>query len=301
MVRVEIEQVIATYQQTGSIWKTGKILGLTGQSVHERLKKHGVRMIGNTQWTDEEVAELRAMIEAGVAISDIASRLDRTFAGIACKLNEIGLKRYRRERRRKIKRGAGYDKASIKKHLAFLLKNPAAKITQYSRQCGLNVDSMVGAMQRHFPAEFASYMEQHHGDIVRRECPGCNAPFIPANGKQRYCTRKCATAHHHDQKYFGGRRLEAVGARERTCQVCGRIDPPILHVHHVIGKVNDPDNKHMVALCAGCHRLVGIAARINGLVDNPAGWAQMHRLAWFEAHGAEFVGAETLPATPLTA
>jgi hypothetical protein len=36
------------------------------------------------------------------------------------------------------------------------------------------------------------------------------------------------------------------------------------------------------------------------LVDNPAGWAQMHRLAWFEAHGAEFIGAEALPATPLT-
>jgi hypothetical protein len=295
MGRVEIEQIIKAYEQTGSVWKAGKMLGIAGQQVHDRLRKHGVPMIGNTQWTDEELDELRTMVDSGVAISDMGNRLNRTYAAVACKLNEIGLKNYRRARVKQIKKGTGYDKASMKKHLAFLVANPATKITPYARKHGLHVDSMVNAMQRCFPEQFAAYLAEHHGDITRKECPGCGAQFIPANGKQRYCTRKCNAAHVKDLEYFGGRRLEAAGARERICQVCSRNDPPILHVHHIIGKVNDPDNKHMVALCAGCHRIVGAAARIKGLVDSASAWQRFVRLVWFEAHGDEFAGMDVLP------
>jgi hypothetical protein len=295
MARVEIEQIVQAYQQLGSIWKVGKMLGIQGQTVHERLRKHGVPMIGNTQWTDEEVEELRRMVDSSVAINEMAARLNRTYAAVACKLNEIGLKNYRRARIKNVKKGTGYDKASVKKHLAFLVANPKTKITPYSRKQGLNVDSLVNAMQKYFPEKFAAYLADHHGDIERKECPGCGAKFIPANGKQTYCTRKCNANHLKDLQYFGGRRLEAAGARERICQVCSRNDPPILHVHHVIGKVNDPDNKHMVALCAGCHRVIGAVARIKGLVDSSAAWKRFIRLVWFEAHGAKFAGAETLP------
>lgn len=295
MTRVDNEAIIRTYQETRSIWKTGKALGISGQAVHERLQKQGVPMMGITVWDDEEIAELRGMVDGSVSITDMAARLNRTYAAVACKLNEIGITNYRKVRNKRVRQGSGYDKKSIKKHLDALVGNPKLKITQYARSANLNVDSLVHALQRHYPEQLAKYMEDHHGDIVRKPCRGCNALFLPANGKQEFCTRHCAAAYWQDQKYFGGKRMTAAGAMERQCQVCDRINPPILHVHHVIGKVNDPDNKHMVALCAGCHRLVGATARTKGLVDNPQAWKRLIRLAWFEAHGSEFKGMDVLP------
>ena len=293
--RVDIESIIRVYEATHSIWKTGKQLGVPGQTVHERLRKHGVPITGNTAWTEEELDEVRTMVESSVSIKEMAERLNRTYAGVACKLNEIGFTNYRKVQRKKVRNKSGYDKASVKKHLAFLTANPTVKITQHCRSVGLNVDSLVYALQKHFPTEFDQYLLAHHGDIVRRACVGCGANFVPSNGKQQFCTRTCASAHHQDRKYFGGKRMTAVGMRERECQVCAKVNATTMHAHHVIGKVNDPDNNHMVALCAGCHRLVGFAARVRGLVDSPEAWRRLIRLAWFEAHGAEFSGVAVLP------
>jgi hypothetical protein len=298
MKRIEHEDIIRTYHETKSVWKTGKLLGTNGQNVHRRLQRLGVQMVGNTVWEDDEIAELRAMVEGSVSITNMADRLNRTYAAVACKLNEIGITNYRKVRNKPVKQRAGYDKKSIKKHLAALLENPKLKITQYARSVSLNVDSVVYALQLHYPKQFAKYLENHHGDLKRRLCRGCNAPFLPASGKQKYCNRQCAVSYLVDQKYFGGKRMTAVGAIERQCQLCDRINPKIIHVHHVIGKVNDPDNKHMVALCPGCHRLVGLAARIKGLVDNQQAWKKLMRLAWFEAHGNEFAKMDVLPDLP---
>ena len=293
--RIENADLVRVYGETQSIWKTGKILGIAGQKVHERLRSMGVTMTGHTSWTDEELDELRVLVANNVSITEMAHRLDRTYAAVACKLHEIGITNYRRVQQKRVKAGTGYDKSSIKKHLTALLADSDLRITPYARRHGLNVDSLVNALQRHFPSEMAQYLVAHHGDITRKECPGCGATFIPASGKQLYCTRKCASDYMRDQEYFGGKRMTAMGMRERTCQLCGKQNPKIIHAHHLIGKVNDQDNRHMVALCAGCHRIVGAAARISGLVDNPAAW---RKLIWFthlEAHGANYAGLDVLP------
>lgn len=36
--------IVSAYQQTGSVWKAASILGMCGQSVHERLKKLGIQL-----------------------------------------------------------------------------------------------------------------------------------------------------------------------------------------------------------------------------------------------------------------
>ena len=92
MKRIEHEDIIRTYHETKSVWKTGKLLGTNGQNVHRRLQRLGVQMVGNTVWEDDEIAELRAMVEGSVSITNMADRLNRTYAAVACKLIAMSLK-----------------------------------------------------------------------------------------------------------------------------------------------------------------------------------------------------------------
>lgn len=283
---VPLDEIVQAYAVTGSVWKAAKELGLCGQSVWERLKKIGYPL-SRPAWTEEEEQELvRLYREGGCSLGEIGSRLNRTYASVACKLNELGVKGKARESTsKKLPRGKGYDKVSTKRHAKALLADPQQKITRYARQQGLNVDSLVHALQTHFPGQYAQYAERHHGDIPKKECPHCKEAFVPANGKQMFCSRKCGIRYNADQSYFGGRRSEAVGMAEGICQLCGKKGHPKMHAHHVIGKRNDPDNKIMVALCPGCHQLVGIAARNKDLVSNQQAWENFIQLAWFEANG----------------
>lgn len=281
-----LEDVILAYRETGSVWKAAKRLGLCGQSVWERLRKHGVPM-QQTAWTEEEEGELRALYEAETPIAEIGRRLNRTYAGVACKLNELGIKgANRRSTSKKLPRGVGYDKVSILKHMKYLMANPAVKITPYARSVGLTVDSLAYALQKYCPDDYAKYKEEHHGDIKSKLCPNCLSEFLPANGKQIFCSRICSGTFNRDQSYFGGQRSTAIGMEEGVCQLCKKDKHrKSLHAHHVIGKQNDPDNKIMVALCAGCHQLVGLAAKNKGLVESAENWETFIQLAWLEQNG----------------
>lgn len=283
--RVTDDEVIDAYRNTGSVWRAGKQLGICGQSVHERLVAVGYPM-ARRNWTAAEFAEMETLATAGLPIGEIARRLGRPYYGVAIKMSRSGIPAFRNTGPRKIPRGAGYDKQSVLKHLRALEAAPDTKVTRYARSQGLNVDTLVGSFQKHFPERWDAYMVAHHGDIERRVCPYCGAEFIPANGKQTYCTRKCASARLRDDQYFGGRRREATGISTGTCQLCGRQHPS-LQVHHVIGKENDPENNVMVAVCPGCHRLIGIASRHRTLIDNRTAWESLISLAWLEAHGKE--------------
>jgi hypothetical protein len=41
MKKFETEEIVSAYLRTGSVWKAGKLLGMAGQSVHERLRAIG--------------------------------------------------------------------------------------------------------------------------------------------------------------------------------------------------------------------------------------------------------------------
>jgi hypothetical protein len=48
----------------------------------------------------------------------------------------------------------------------------------------------------------------------------------------------------------------------------------VLSSHHVIGKQNDPNNEYLIALCSGCHQVVGsLAGRT--FVDEEQGWENL--------------------------
>lgn len=280
--RVTVEEVVAAYRETGSVWKAGKKLGLAGQTVHERLRAIGHPM-GSRTWTREETSELQHLVDNGVPLAEIAHRLGRTYAGVACRASRTGT-RSTPKRTKKLPRGAGFDKATVGQHLR-ALEQSGAKVTQYARGHGLNVDTLVQAFQQHYPERWSAYVAAH-SPIPTKACEYCEVEYVPANGKQRYCTRTCAQHARTDHTYFGGNRRQTIGLAEGVCQLCGRQNAKGLSSHHVLGKENDPLNSELVALCPGCHQIVTLLGG-RAFVDDPRAWEALIALAWMRRHGAE--------------
>lgn len=281
--KASTEQIVAAYRETGSVWKAGKQLGMAGQSVHERLQAVGYPLAGRS-WTREETDELQRLVANAVPLSEIAYRLGRTYAGVACRASRTDARSGRGRTSRKIPRGAGYDKVSTGRHLK-TLEATGVKVTQYARAQGINVDTLVMAFQKYYGERWQSYVATH-SPIPQKICEYCLDPFVPANGKQRYCTRTCGTRANTDRIYFGGNRRNTVGLAEGVCQLCGRTDAKGLSSHHVLGKENDPGNYQLVALCPGCHHLVTLLGG-RSFVDDPRAWEALIVLAWTRKHGAE--------------
>ena len=181
-------------------------------------------------------------------------------------------------------RGAGFDKISTGRHLAALERSPLS-VTRYARSVGLHVDSLVTACQRHFPDRWQTYVETH-SSLPRRECSYCGREFIPTSGKQRYCDRRCSDDARRDASYYDGQRRTAIGLSEGVCQCCGGSPARGLSAHHMVGKENDPLNAALVALCPGCHKLVGLLASRRSL-DDPRMLESLIGLAWMRRHGSE--------------
>mgnify|MGYP001565127497 CR=1 FL=1 len=83
------------YLKEKSVWRVAKLVGLSGQRVHYWLKKGGHKL-NNTNWTTKEDELLieyygKQKYQDGDWLNEIANKLNRTRAGIACRANELGL------------------------------------------------------------------------------------------------------------------------------------------------------------------------------------------------------------------
>lgn len=252
-IRFTNEQIVSAYKETGSVWKAAKLLGACGQSVWERLKKLDYTLPGQA-WKEEELDELRSLAPQ-CTIGEICRRLGRPYSGVATKISSLGLGvRYGNRIRTKLKRGSGLTKSSMEKYLKEL-SLWGGSLRQFCVQRGLEIEQFVKAFQKYKPELWNVYVNSH-SDLEMKQCPQCGIGFVPMNAKQFTCSRRCSTTNRIDKKYFGGRRSLAVGMQEGVCQLCER-ERGKLAAHHVFGKENDPDNEVMVALCPGCHSLVG--------------------------------------------
>lgn len=249
------QEIVDAYLKTGSVWKAGKLLGLAGQTVHEKLKAIGHKLPGS-EWTEEEIAELTALANE-MTIAQIANRLGRPYNGVALKISRLGLgQRFGNKQKKKIPRTGEYTKAKIAEYIKEIDANNL-KVTKFSRMNSLNVDSVVYSAQKFYPEWYAAYCQKN---AVRPQepCPYCQEEFWPLNAKQIYCNRRCADQARVDNSYFGGKRRETIGLLEGICQLCGNHTPKGLSSHHMLGKENDPENEHLIALCQGCHQIVTI-------------------------------------------
>jgi len=282
---VETDAIVAAYQQTGSVWKAGKALGLAGQTVHERLRAIGYPLNGR-HWTAEERAEVVALAGNGLSCAQIAHRLGRTFAAVASVLSRAGVKVVR-ARPVKIPRGAGYDKVSILRHLR-ALEAGSQPVTRYARANGLNVESFVRALQRHAPDRWEAY-QARTSPLPTAVCPYCEREFIPSNGKQQFCTRACGDHARADRSYFEGRRRNTIGLADGICQLCNRKVTKGLSSHHVFGRENDLEN--LIALCPGCHKLITLLGS-RTFLDDPATWEALIQLAYMRHYPDRFLSGD---------
>lgn len=280
--RYSNQEIIAAYRETGSVWEAGKKLGIAGQTVHKKLAAIGYPLAGH-KWSDAEVEELRSLV-GHVTISEIAARLGRPYAGVACKISEIGIGvRYgnRSGLLKKVPRGAGYDKVSLARYIK-QIDTSGDTVHRFARRNGLGVEALCVAIERSFPEWWTTYRAAH-SNLPETVCPYCTRTFIPSTGKQQYCSRRCGNYARTDQSYFGGRRRETIGLAEGICQLCGQSGKS-LSSHHVYGKENDGENEFLIALCMGCHQAVTILA-LRPFLDDPAGWEALIQLCYLRRHG----------------
>lgn len=273
--RATNEEVIAAYRETGSVWRAGERLGISGGSVYERLR-HLDFPIAKSNWTDAEVKAAVELATAAIPISQISARLGRTYAGVAAKLSECGIKHGPRSLLHKVKRGKGLTKPVILAVAKHLLQT-GVTVSKAAKMYRLSTTGLVNALQVKAPELWAEYV-QRHSILSSKECPGCGGTFTPLSYRQLYCTTQCGGHARTDATYFGGKRRTAIGLVEGICQLCNKHKPAGLAAHHVLGKENDPDNKLLIALCLGCHQLVGILGRRSD-GDSPEFWQNLISLA----------------------
>jgi len=253
--RVTNEELIKAYQETGSVWRAGKKLGLAGQTVHEKLQAIGYKLAGSG-WTDEEVEELKLLVDE-MTIAQIANRLGRPYNGVAMKISRLGIgDRFGNKQKKKVPRNGLFTKDKVKQYISEI-EEKNIRLTKFAKQNSLHVDSLVAGIQKFFPDFYESYSEKN-AVKPKENCPNCDESFWPQNHRQRFCSRKCTNQHRVDHSYFGGNRKNTIGLAEGICQLCGNKPEKALSSHHVIGKENDPENKYLVALCSGCHNIVTI-------------------------------------------
>lgn len=276
------EQIVTAYKATGSVWATAERLGMAGQTVHERLRSLGYPLVGR-KWDADELELLRSVVDH-MTLSEIAHRLGRPYAGVALMVSRLGIgTRHGNRGPKKIQRGAGYDKESLKRY-ARDIDSTGLSVHAYARHHKLGVEMLCRAFEGRLPDWWKTYRETH-SDLPRKTCEYCDTEFIPSSKKQQYCTRKCGADRRRDESYFGGRRKETIGLAEGVCQLCGRSGIPGLSSHHILGKENDPDNEYLIALCSGCHQIVTLISG-RDFVERPEVWEALIALCALRKAGA---------------
>lgn len=281
--RVTNEQIIEAYKATGSVWQAAKRLGVVGQSVWERLQRLGVRMSGSA-WSTAELTELRRLAES-CTISEIAIRLGRPYYGVAIKLSRLGLAKRFGNKIKKLKPEPGELSRIVALKYAQQLPSHRGPLRQFAKRHSVALGTLVAGLQRHAP-DVLQQIAKERG-LSQLECPNCRQSFIPLSKKQKHCSPRCTMARKKDLTYFGGKRSNTQGLAEGVCQVCGRKDVKALSSHHVFGKENDPHNEALVALCPGCHSMVGRMAALVELIDDQAALESLISFALLRRHGGK--------------
>jgi hypothetical protein len=275
------QQIIEAYQQTGSVWKAGKLIGLSGQSVHERLTKIGYKL-SDSMWTDEEYEELKSLV-GHFTIAEIANKLARPYAGVALKISRLGLSnQYANKQMQKVPKNGQFTKPNVSKYIKEIDESKAT-LSQYAIKNNLHKQSLNTAIQKHFPEWYSSYCEKN-GTGIKIKCPECQEDFWQMTKRHFFCSGTCSNRYRIDQDYFGGKRKQTIGLAEQICQICKRHVTKGLSSHHIIGKENDPDNLNLIALCQGCHKLVTQTAGRNFVGDTDC-WESLIVLSLLRKHG----------------
>lgn len=100
MKKASDKQIVNTYNETKNIWKTSKRLGMAGQTVHERLKRLGIKL-QNPKFTNEELEYLKLHYNEYAGLNntkELATQMGRTVSFLCRKAKLFGLTNRHRKR-----------------------------------------------------------------------------------------------------------------------------------------------------------------------------------------------------------
>lgn len=166
--KVSDTAITESYRRTRSVWKTGGELGISGQTVHDRLKKLGVEMNGNgNHWTVE--AEIRLAEEYELyryfgKVSQLGEILGHNVYTMSRKAKELGLTSYAAKKCPRSKLKALSEDA-----LRLVWEDYKAssfKMAEYCRRHGLDPEAFANVMRDHFP-EYDDVMESKKTKCTR--------------------------------------------------------------------------------------------------------------------------------------
>lgn len=115
---MDVELLWRSYVEIGSVHRTGKIFDVSGDTVHQKLKKAGKELL-KSMWSSEEIAKLKEIYSSplGVSLLDAAAQIGRSVAAVACKADELSLTSKRGEY---IRRAETFDTRSAAKKASIL-------------------------------------------------------------------------------------------------------------------------------------------------------------------------------------
>jgi len=229
--------------------------------------------------TDHDVAVLRSMV-SHATLGEMARKVGCSIAEAALAVADC-LDPSSRQPKVRLPRGKGYTKADVARHRK-AIERQGEPFATYARKVGLSPATLGDAFAHYEPDWWEAYKTS--GQVQGTNCDYCGRWFVANRSDQRYCGPRCQATSKVDDSYFGGRRSAAVGMDSKTCQLCERTDVKGIQSHHALGKANDPDNRVLVALCAGCHKLVTLLGERN-FTDEPGGWERLIELVWLRREG----------------
>lgn len=157
--KVTDETLLTEYERLHSVWKVGESVGMSGQHVHERLKKYGVVKPINV-FTDEDAEYLRARYvvyrDAGM-LQTLADEMGRTKQFICRQAGKLGLTDVHSGKGKKFE----WDK--VPKCVAAPIwedfKKSRDGVTAYCKRKHYNIQSFVDCMSRNFPDEYQTVVD----------------------------------------------------------------------------------------------------------------------------------------------
>lgn len=185
-----------------------------------------------------------------------------------------------------IPRGVGYDKASVLK-LAKSLRAERPDLKKFLKAQGRHLRPFLLACEKYDPVLLGELRPL----LPVKPCAYCGQEFAYLTKAQDFCMSSCSGRKRTDDSYFGGNRRATVGLEDKICQCCLRKVEKGISSHHVFGKSVDTDNKHLVALCRGCHDVVSRLALKTWCTD-AAALARLIRLAVMQRSGKDFLSRD---------
>lgn len=159
MKKASDKQIVDTYKETKNIWEAGRRLGMHGGTVHERLRKLGVKL-RNPKFTNEEFEYLRLHYNEYAGqdkLKELAIKMGRTVPFLCRKARLLGLTNRRRKRPDLSKWDSLTENEVARIFRKF--QKTSLSLKRFARKNRYGANGLERVFRKYFPDEYAIAVE----------------------------------------------------------------------------------------------------------------------------------------------